>query len=100
MSCLKQYGIWYVIRYMVELVAFQKGFSHEGDACQLGWKKVGAATKEGITQECLSNPNVLKSFLGVDDEEDELKKSIQNAYELAAQALAWAGYRSFTPNSD
>ena len=56
------------------------------------WKKVGAATKEGITRECLGDPQVLKSFLDVDDEEDESNKSIQKVNELVVQALALAGH--------
>jgi hypothetical protein len=56
------------------------------------WKKVGAATKEGITRECLGDPQVLKSLLGVDDEEDESNKSIQKVNELVVQALARAGH--------
>ena len=78
--------------YAVESGAFQKGFSKR--RCLSAWKKIGAATKEGITRECLSDPQVLKTSLGVDDEDDESNQTIQKANDLAVQALARAGYDS------
>ena len=78
--------------YAVESGAFQKGFSKR--RCLSAWKKIGAATKEGITRECLSDPQVLKTSLGVDDEDDKSNQTIQKANDLAVQALARAGYDS------
>jgi hypothetical protein len=76
----------------VESGAFQKGFSKR--RCLSAWKKIGASTKVGITRECLSNPQVLKTSLGVEDEGDESNQTIQKANKLAVQALARAGYDS------
>jgi hypothetical protein len=78
--------------YAVESGAFQKGFSKR--RCLSAWKKIGAATKEEITHECLSDMQVLKTSLGVDDEDDESNQTIQKANELAVQALARAEYDS------
>jgi hypothetical protein len=80
--------------YAVESGAFQKGFSKTKRRCLSAWKKIGAATKEGITRECLSDPQVLKTSLGVDDEDDKSNQTIQKANNLAVQALARAGYDS------
>ena len=76
----------------MESGAFQKGFSKR--RCLSAWKKIGAATKEEITHECLSDMQVLKTSLGVDDEDDESNQTIQKANELAVQALARAEYDS------
>jgi hypothetical protein len=73
--------------YVMKSGAFQKGFSKR--RCLSALKKIGAATK---ASECLSDPQVLKTSLGVDDEYDESNQTIQKANELAVQALARAGY--------
>jgi hypothetical protein len=55
------------------------------------WRKVGAATEDGITRACLNDPQVLKEF-GDGNDSDQLYYSIQKANELAIHALNTAGY--------
>ena len=71
--------------------AFQKGFVRS--RCLAAWKKVGAATEDGITRACLSNPQVLKE-IGDNEDTDRLYYAIQKANDLAVHALNIAGYEA------
>ena len=71
--------------------AFQKVFIRS--KCLEAYKKVGAATPEGITRACLNNPQVLRNIS--DDGNDDTTKrkwSIQAANDRAIYALKQAGY--------
>ena len=73
----------------VDLGSFQKGFACS--KCLPAWKKVGAATPEGITGACLNDAQVLK-LLSDDDDTDQLHWSIQAANDLAIHAETQGGY--------
>jgi len=62
--------------------------------CVSAWEKVGAATKDGITQWCLKDKNkkVKRSVGDGDEEADKLHPLIQTANDLAVHALVQAGY--------
>ena len=70
--------------------AFQKVFIRS--KCLEAYKKVGAATPEGITRACLNNPQVLRKI--IDDGDDDITKlqwSIQAANNQAIYVLKQAG---------
>jgi hypothetical protein len=73
----------------IETGAFQQAFTPS--RYDAAWKKVGAATEDGVTRECLSNPEVMKEH-GDGKDTDEPYKAIQTANELAIHALMVAGY--------
>ncbi len=79
-------------QYHVEVGAFQKAFVRS--KCLAAYKKVGAATPEGVTRACLDNPQVLRNLSSDDDDDDDtkLKWSIQAANDRAVHALKQAGY--------
>ena len=77
-------------KFNVEVGAFQKAFVRP--KCLAAYKKVGAATPEGVTRACLDNPQVLRSSDNNNNNIGELNWSIQNANELAIHALTQAGY--------
>ncbi len=77
------------VQLQVDLGAFQKGFARS--RCLAAWKKVGAATPEGVTRACLDDVQVLKS-LGDGDNIDQLHWSIQAANDIAIHALTQGGY--------
>jgi hypothetical protein len=70
---------------------FQKAFvlSH----CLAAWRKVSAATEDGITRTCLNDPHVMKE-IGDGKEMDVSYASIQTANNLAIFALSMAGYNA------
>ena len=71
--------------------AFQKAFGRS--KCLAAYKKVGAATPEGITRACLNNPQVLQNISNDgDDDITKLQWSIQAANDRAVYALKQAGY--------
>ena len=71
--------------------AFQKAFGRS--KCLAAYKKVGAATPEGITRACLNNPQVLQNISNDgDDDITKLQWSIQAANDRAIYALKQAGY--------
>jgi len=75
----------------IEVGAFQKAFIRS--KCLEAYKKVGAATPEGITHACLNNPQVLQNISDDgDDDTTKLKWSIQAAKDRAIYALKQAGY--------
>jgi hypothetical protein len=78
-------------QYHVEVGAFQKAFVQS--KCLAAWKKVGAATPEGVTRACLDNPQVLRN-ISKDDVDDDamLMWAIQAANDRAIHALKQAGY--------
>ena len=79
-------------QFNVEVDAFQKAFVRS--KCLAAYKKVGAATPEGITRACLNNPQVLQNISDDGDEDDttKLQWSIQAANDRAIYALKQAGY--------
>ena len=81
-------GVDHETELQVELGAFQKGFTRS--RCLAAWKKVGAATAEGVTRACLKDKQVMLSTGGDDD--DRTRWSIQNANDLAIHALTQGGY--------
>ena len=78
-------------QYHVEVGAFQKAFVRS--KCLAAYKKVGAATPDGVTHACLNNPQVLQN-LSKDDDDDNamLKWAIQAVNDRAIHALKHAGY--------
>jgi len=78
-------------QYHVEVGAFQKAFVRL--KCLAAWKKVGAATPEGVTRACLDNPQVLQ-IISKDDGDDDamLMWAIQAANDRAVHALKKASY--------
>ena len=74
----------------IEVSSFQRGFNC--DMCVSAWKKVGAATKNGITRQCLEDKKVKRSVGDGDEEADKLHPLIQTANDLAVHALVKAGY--------
>jgi len=83
-------GVDHETELQVELGAFQKGFTRS--KCLAAWKKVGAATAEGVTRACLNNKQVMMSLGGNEDENSRTRWSIQNANDLAIHALTQGGY--------
>jgi hypothetical protein len=78
-------------QYQVEVGAFQKAFVRS--KCLAAWKKVGAATPEGVTRACLDNPQVLRNISNDDGDDDSmLMWAIQAANDRAIHALKQAGY--------
>jgi hypothetical protein len=78
-------------QFHVEVGAFQKAFVQS--KCLAAWKKVGAATPEGVTRACLDNQQVLRN-ISKDDVDDDamLMWAIQAANDRAIHALKQAGY--------
>ena len=78
-------------QYHVEVGAFQKAFVRS--KCLAAWKKVGAATPEGVTRACLDNQQVLRNISNDDVDDDAmLMWAIQAANDRAIHALKQAGY--------
>jgi hypothetical protein len=80
--------------YKVEVAdgAFQKGFSKE--RCLAAWKKVGAASEDGlITWACLEDPKVLHD-LGDDGNTNQAYWAVQTANNNVIAALTQAGYNA------
>ena len=73
----------------VEMGAFQHTFV--SSQWKAAWRKVGAATPDGITPACLGNLQVMKD-LGDGKDTDELYKAIQTANDLTIHALTVARY--------
>ncbi len=59
--------------------------------CIAAWRKVGAATEDGITRAYLNDKQVMNE-MGVVKETDEVYAAIQTANDLAIHALTLAGY--------
>ena len=78
--------------YNVEVSAFEQGFSRE--KCLWSWRKVGAATDQGVTRACLLNKQVMRLIGdgGEDNDETLLCYSLQVANDNAVYALTQAGY--------
>ncbi len=78
----------------LELVtgAFQKAFVPS--RCITAWRKVGAATEDGVTCACLDNPQVLKEIGHGNKETDQVYLAIQTTNDLAIHALKMAGYNA------
>ena len=78
--------------YNIEVSAFEQGFSRE--KCLGSWRKVGAATDQGVTRACLSNKQVMRLIGDGDDNDKEtlLRYSVQVANDNAIYALSQAGY--------
>ncbi len=77
--------------YNVEVSAFEEGFSRE--KCVGAWRKVGAATEQGVTCACLLNKQIMQSVgNGADNETIFLYYSIQTANNNAVYALNQVGY--------
>ena len=73
-------------QFNIEVGAFQKAFIQS--KCLAAYKKVGAATPEGITRACLNNPQVLQNISNDgDDDITKLQWSIQAANDWAIYAL-------------
>ena len=77
------------VQLQVDLGAFLKGFAWS--RCLAAWKKVGAATPEGVTRACLDDAQVPK-LLGDGNDIDQLHWSIQAANDIAIHALTQGGY--------
>ncbi len=75
----------------LETGAFQYAFVPS--RCIAAWRKVGAATEDGITRACLNNKQVMKE-MGVVKETDEVYAAIQMANDLAIHALTLVGYNA------
>jgi hypothetical protein len=78
--------------YNVEVSAFEQGFSRE--KCLASWRKVGAATDQGVTRACLNSKQVMRLIGdgGDDNNETLLRHSVQVANDNAIYALNQAGY--------
>jgi hypothetical protein len=78
--------------YNVEVSAFEQGFSRE--KCLASWRKVGAATDQGVTRACLNSKQVMRLIGDGGDDNDEtlLRHSVQVANDNAIYALNQAGY--------
>jgi hypothetical protein len=63
----------------VEIGAFQRAFTPS--QCVAAWGKVGAATEDGVTRACLSDPQVMKE-LGDGTDTDEVYKAIHKQMTL------------------
>ena len=61
-------GIDHESGYNVEVSAFEQGFSRK--KCLGSWRKVGAATDQGVTRACLSNKQVMR-LIGDGDNNDK-----------------------------
>jgi hypothetical protein len=79
--------------YNVEVSAFEKAFLRE--KCLSTWRKIGAATEQGVTRACLLNTQVMQSVDNIADYETTfLHYSIQTANNNAVYALNQAGYNA------
>ncbi len=62
------------------------------DMCVSAWEKMGAVTKDGITQQCLKDSRAMHSIGDGNNKVDELHNLIQTSNNLAAHTLMQAGY--------
>ena len=85
-------GIDHDTGFNVEVSAFEQGFSRE--KCVWSWRKVGAATEEGVTRACLSNKMAMRVIGDGSNDEDKtlLRYLILVANDNAVYALTQVGY--------
>jgi hypothetical protein len=80
------------LKLKLQMVRSKKGFKKE--MCLAAWKKVGAASEDGlITRACRDDPKVLRD-LGDDGNTNKAHWGIQTANNIAITALKQAGYNA------
>jgi hypothetical protein len=74
----------------IEVSEFEQAFSKQ--KCVALFKRVGAATKDGVTRACLQDKQVMMAIGDGNEEADMLHHAVQTANNNAVHQLIQAGY--------